>query len=112
MHRDGVNPDNVQIEDVLCDFCEEAAWAQDIACVEGHRGALICGTCLTKAWIAVQAGLTDESGSECVLCLESQSDPMWKGASGGRFACRRCIKQSAGVLHKSPDWPWTKPPTA
>ena len=28
MHREGIDDENVQPEDILCDFCGDAAWAQ------------------------------------------------------------------------------------
>lgn len=109
MHRDGVDPESVQIDDVLCDFCGEAAWAEDIPCVEGHQGSLICGRCLSEAYEAIVLGDGGSPRSACTMCLERRDDPMWTGKRETAAICRRCTKQSAGVLHKSKDWDWQKP---
>ena len=47
-----------------------------------------------------------------MLCLEEgRADPHWESPTqDGVLACRRCVKQSAGVLHKDKDIDWTKPP--
>jgi hypothetical protein len=111
MHREGFDPENVQVEDLLCDFCEKTAWAQNIPCVEGHHGSLICGDCLTAAWIE----LVDTGGGQpigtCCLCLQKSDDSGYVGCREQGRACRVCVKRSAGVLHKSSDWAWRKPDT-
>lgn len=110
MHRPGTNPDDVQLEDILCDFCGVAAWSQGRPCVEGHHGSIICGSCLSVAWVElVNLGGGTEGPAQCALCLVERDGPVWTGARGEAFACRRCVKQSAGVLHKSTDWDWRKP---
>ena len=38
MHREGIDDENVQPEDILCDFCGDAAWANGSPCVEGPPG--------------------------------------------------------------------------
>ena len=108
MHREGTDPDNVQADDVLCDFCGDAAWAEDIPCVEGHRGSLICGRCLSAAYESTIIGSGGTPQPACTMCLERREEPMWSGKRDSAI-CRRCIKQSAGVLHKSEDWEWSKP---
>jgi hypothetical protein len=110
MHRKGFNPDHVQPEDILCDFCSRAAWVQDIPCVEGHRGSLICGDCLRMAVQSLESdappmGTCDQE--TCVLCLRTPDAPMWQGSREAAAACVKCIKQAAGVLRKSKDWDWT-----
>ncbi len=110
MHREGANPDDMAIEDVLCDFCGVAAWAKEIPCVEGHRGSLICGDCLAEAWCAHGDGaLTPPASVPCTMCLEEREDPLWRGSRDQACICLRCIKQAAGALHKSRDWNWVKP---
>ena len=47
--RPGTDEQNVQMSDVLCDFCHQA-WTEAIPFVEGHRGCMICGDCLTRAY--------------------------------------------------------------
>jgi hypothetical protein len=120
MRRPGTDPMDVRMEDVLCDFCHQP-WSDERPMVEGHQGACICGKCLTIAYREVAL---DNAGSapadfKCIMCLEGPEDrralerpvesgwqsPMYLEAS----ICRRCIKQSAGVLHKDPDIEWRKP---
>ncbi len=120
MRRDAVDPMNEQMEDVLCDYCHQS-WTDDRPMVEGHQGACICGKCLTIAYREVALGESASAPAEfkCLMCLEGPDDrralerpdepgwqsPMYPEAS----ICRRCIKQSAGVLHKDPDINWRKP---
>ncbi len=97
----------------LCDFCS-MPWSESRPMVEGHRGSIICGACLSIAFTEVvhlQSGYEPTKGETCVLCLETgRPDPHWKSpVNENKIACRRCIKQSAGVLKKDPDNDWTKP---
>ncbi len=110
MYREGANPDDIAIEDVLCDFCGRAAWAAGLPCVEGHNGSLICGDCLTRAWLSIAADeFSDPSTTPCTMCLEVREGAWWRGDHGEAHICRRCTRQSAGVLHKSKDWDWVRP---
>ena len=109
MHRDGTDPENVQLEDILCDFCSEAAWAAGSPCIEGHRGSVICGKCLSVAFVSIVTCKVEEQEAECVMCLEKRATPMWKGLRDEALICRRCVKQSAGVLQNSPAYDWSKP---
>jgi len=109
VHREGTDPNNVQIEDVLCDFCGVAAWAQDTPCVEGHQGSLICGDCLSEAYETTAHLREGSSAGKCTMCLEKRDEPDWSGTRAVAIICRRCVKQSAGVLHKAKDWDWSKP---
>ena len=52
MQRPGINPENAEMSDFLCDFCRQE-WTTAIPMVEGHRGSLICGSCLTIAYTEV-----------------------------------------------------------
>lgn len=113
MRREGCDEENIQMSDVLCDFCHQE-WTLDRAMVEGHRGACICGNCLMVAWMElIERGISDPVGAEemCVLCREMKADdPHWRSpAYDEALACARCVKRSAGVLHKDPDIAWTKP---
>ena len=111
MHRDGMNPDNVLPEDILCDFCGRAAWANNEPCVEGHQGSVICGDCLTTAYqkVIVEEEVQEPS-EKCRMCLEDRDDPVWLGMHEPvALICKRCIKQSAGALVKSKHWEWSKP---
>ena len=97
-----------------CDFCR-SAWHENLAMVEGHRGSIICGRCLSVAYaelVHLKSGRPCQPGETCVLCLETdRPDPHWESPTHeGVLACRRCVKQSAGVLHKDRDTDWSKPP--
>jgi hypothetical protein len=109
MRRDGTNLDDVQPDDVLCDFCGDAAWAAEQPCIEGHHGSIICGNCLSVAWKQIQIERLELPSSACTMCLESRDEPCWHGARAESHICKRCIKQAAGALHKSKDWDWAKP---
>jgi hypothetical protein len=98
----------VRPEDVLCDFCHVAAWANELPCIEGHHGSIICGDCLHVAYLALPEG-SDPSTEACTMCLEVRDDPIWVAEQTKAHICRRCVKQAAGALHKSKDWDWSKP---
>jgi hypothetical protein len=111
MHRPGTDPDHVHIGDVLCDFCH-TPWRDELPVVEGHRGSVICGDCLTAAYRAVVLGEGPvwPPGYTCTLCLEQREDPAWRSHRYPEaFICARCIRQAAGVLHKDRDYDWQKP---
>jgi hypothetical protein len=135
MYRPETDPQQVHMTDVLCDFCGEP-WAEDEPFVEGHRGAVICGSCLAKAYerLVLAEDATAGTAFRCRMCREDAEDraalkragePGWRsdtivegadlneaygddGASGGAI-CRRCVKLAAGVLHKDPEFDWRKP---
>lgn len=125
VRRDGTDPDNVQMSDVLCDFCAQE-WTADRQMVEGHHGSCICAPCLTDAFQAVvlegrddaadartapdgSAGASPE-GPRCTMCLESRNEPHWRGVGRPEaFACRRCIKMASVILERDPDAAWTRP---
>ncbi len=111
MHRKGINTENVKPEDILCDYCGNAAWAAGHPCIEGHQGSIVCGDCLTKAYtFIVLDGNSQDSDEKCKMCLEHRDDPLWLGHfEPDTPICKRCIKQAAGALTKSKDWEWTKP---
>ena len=114
MHRDGANPNDMSMDDILCDFCAQP-WTHERFMVEGHRGSCICANCLTIAYAdLVYAKHTAdlEHRETCSLCLERHDErryyrsPLREEA----LACSTCVKRAAGVLHKDKDTPWTKPP--
>lgn len=126
MHRTGTDPLDVQMSDVLCDFCGRA-WVESIPMIEGHHGACICGRCLTLAYESVvNAGVDDGGGAfPCRMCLETRSDPGFRSpielefaAEGAEAApvaamvCLRCIKLAARALEKDPESGWTRPTPA
>jgi hypothetical protein len=129
MHRAGADPEHMQAEDFLCDFCG-SHWAPDRPMIEGHRGSLICGSCLSAAWLSVLgpnsareplaaaqgASLGDGSGAgardglACVMCLEVRREAHWGNPLRAESRiCRRCIDLSARRLARDPDAGW-KPP--
>lgn len=111
MRRPGCDEDNLAMSDVLCDFCENV-WTEELPMVEGHHGSCICGRCLTIAYteVALHDLNAAPAGYKCTLCLENRPDAAWASPlREGVFICRRCIKQSAGVLNKDPDSGWKKP---
>jgi len=96
-----------------CDFCT-MAWDENRQMVEGHRGSLICSQCLSIAFTEVvhlDSGYLPTPKEVCILCLETGRDGFhWQSPlDSSVLACRRCIKQSAGVLHKDPETDWKKP---
>lgn len=112
MHREGIDSENVLPEDILCDYCGEAAWSKSQPCIEGHQGSIVCGSCLTMAYKELVLANNKEHQTEekCRMCLEHRDDPVWLGIiEPNAPICRRCVKQSAGALTKSKHWDWSKP---
>jgi hypothetical protein len=120
MYRPGVDENDVQMSDVLCDFCRRQ-WTEAMPFIEGHRGAMICGNCLSLAYDqVVNAGETTASSDYCcTMCRENDADraalnragePGWRSPMHEDAAvCRRCIKLAAGALEKDPDFDWQRP---
>jgi CDGSH-type Zn-finger protein len=111
MRREGTNPENVQMEDVLCDFCR-CHWSEEIPFIEGHHGSCVCGPCLTAAYRrVVTAKASDASpGYRCTMCLEERPDPCFESPThAGSFICERCIKLAAGALVRDGESGWTRP---
>jgi hypothetical protein len=96
----------------VCDFCRRA-WDESRPMVEGHQGSLVCGPCLALAYAGVvnlNRGETLAGGERCALCLESRAEPHWRSpAFPESILCRRCIRQSAGVLERDADAGWARP---
>ena len=112
MHRQGSDPDNIQPGDILCDFCERPTWEMDIPSIEGHHGSVFCVECIEQAWdrlVVEKEEIPSDPDWTCSMCLESNDGPWWQSSIREARVCRRCVKQSAGVLHKSKDWDWKKP---
>jgi len=95
-----------------CDFCR-CGWSEDRPMVEGHRGSLICAKCLSVAWaelVQEGAGEDRKPDESCRLCLEPRDGKVWRSPiDEAAIVCVRCVKQSAGVLHKDKESEWTKP---
>ncbi len=110
MHRKGADPQNMQPADFLCDFCLKP-WDGSFPLVEGHKGSLICGRCLTVAYIHLDDSPIEATAEArtCTLCLAEQDPPGWQSPTAEAWICRICTKRSAGYLHNDPDWNWKKP---
>jgi len=111
MQRAGADQSNMQVSDFLCDFCGRA-WDGAFPLVEGHKGSLICGSCLTVAYAeVVHAGASSAAeGYRCTMCLEFREDAGWQSPVRGEAAvCARCLRQAGAKLEKDPDWDWVRP---
>ncbi len=111
MRREGTDPNNVRIEDVLCDFCRQS-WALEIPVIEGHQGSIICGTCMSVAWRCMTdaEGVGDEGSTfSCTMCLEMREDARWESPLSGARICARCVKLAATALEKDKESGWKRP---
>ena len=120
MRKPGTDENNVQMSDVLCDFCH-GQWAEAVPMIEGHQGSCICAKCLTVAYTEVVVNKHDSAPSDfkCPMCLESRTDraalnradePGWQSpVNSEAVVCRRCIKLAAGALQKDKDFAWKRP---
>jgi len=114
MRKPGTDPENVQMSDVLCDFCH-SEWREDAPFIEGHHGSIVCGKCLTVACTAVllNADNTGKPGYTCTMCLEPRPDPAWESPMFPEATiCKRCINLAAGTLSKDKDFNWKRPAKA
>ena len=120
MRKPDTDENNVQMTDVICDFCH-AEWVEDLPMLEGHQGSCICGKCLRVAYTEVMLNNHNSAPAEfkCPMCLETSKDraaidraeePGWQSPLYPEAViCRRCIKLAAGALHKDPAFEWKKP---
>ncbi len=111
MQRAGANPDDMQMSDFLCDFCQRA-WDGTFALVEGHKGSLICGECLTSAYqsLAIDEEATAAPGYSCTMCLEEREQAGWQSPTHAEAViCLRCCKQGATKLEKEMEGEWKRP---
>ena len=120
MRKPGTDESNVQMSDVLCDFCRRE-WTEDIPMLEGHHGSCVCGRCLTVAYTEVVLNGNDSAPAEykCPMCLEANADrealdrasqPGWRSPLNEEAViCRRCIELAATSLDKDRDFDWKKP---
>lgn len=104
-------------EDFLCDFCLRH-WREDLPMVEGHRGSLICGECLTRAYAMLvldQGGAKVREHDNCTLCLLHRDVEHFAGlpsAEASRadpVACRSCVEQAVRTLERDPSSGWKRP---
>jgi len=95
-----------------CDFCH-SPWSEDRPMIEGHKGSLVCVSCLTLAWRQVvlgDAGTGPESGAECRMCLQTNDVPYWQSpVDPEALICRECVERAARTLEKDPDVAWEAP---
>ncbi|MEC9373745.1 MAG: ClpX C4-type zinc finger protein, partial [Planctomycetota bacterium] len=57
-----------------CDFCRRG-WSEERPMIEGHQGSLICGPCMSAAFVDMAAGeQRAEAGYTCTMCLEERKD--------------------------------------
>lgn len=111
MHRPGADPTDMRAEDFLCDFCGHH-WAEDRPMIEGHRGSLVCGRCLSVAYAAVvhagAGGAVD--GPACTMCLETRPEAHWDSPLRDKARiCRRCIELAARQLQRDRGSGWRIP---
>jgi hypothetical protein len=111
MHRKGINVNDVQPKDILCDFCGLPTWSLGDPCIEGHQGSIICGACLASAYTSlVQSENGEQVEMPCRMCLEVREQPSWSGNFDPEATiCLRCVRQSSTALEKSTHWEWAKP---
>jgi hypothetical protein len=120
MRKPGTDERNVQMSDVLCDFCHRE-WTEDVPMIEGHRGSCVCARCLTVAYTEVVLNGRDSAPATytCPMCLEAGPDRETLGRGGEpgwrspvheeAVICRRCIELAARSLEKDRDSGWKKP---
>jgi hypothetical protein len=111
MRKPGTDPENVQMSDVICDFCH-AEWTEQSPFIEGHQGSIVCGNCLTVAYtdVVLLGNNTGPAGYQCVMCLENRPDPAWRSPMQPEAViCKRCINLAAGTLSKDKDYAWKRP---
>ena len=111
MFKDGVNPEEIAMSDVLCDFCG-GEWKEEVPMIEGHKGSCICGKCLKMAWNQIVVNRMDDSGSEwtCKMCLEQRDEPFYQSpVHEDAHICRRCIRMGAHALRTEDPDSWDLP---
>lgn len=120
MRNPAADESDLQQTDFWCDFCRRP-WTDDVAMIEGHQGSILCGRCLTLAYTDIvlhgldarganPPGRDDPAAPRCTMCLEPRQEPMWRSpAYEEAWICRRCVKQGATALEKSPDFDWKRP---
>jgi len=110
MRKEGIDEENAQMSDFLCDYCG-TEWTEDLAMIEGHKGSIICGVCLREAFrqVIVLGQNNAEEGYSCNLCLLTKAEPAWKSSATAATICAWCINRSGGMVAKDSDSGWKKP---
>ena len=97
-----------------CDFCR-APWSEDRPMIEGHKGSLICASCLTLAHAELFAGEDGgdlpEEHDTCALCLmHKEGMRHWRSPlDPDVMVCRECVVRAGVMLAKDPDFEWSPP---
>ncbi|GAB4195694.1 MAG: hypothetical protein Kow00105_09940 [Phycisphaeraceae bacterium] len=99
-------PDGIVIS---CDFCG-TDWDEVIPMIEGHRGSVLCLSCLKSA---LDQATQTESPFECTLCLSGKpaGTRSWRhpdptpsaGLNPNARICWDCVRLAAKGFHKDPD---------
>ncbi|MBC24521.1 MAG: hypothetical protein CMJ32_11500 [Phycisphaerae bacterium] len=112
MRREGTDPNDVHMSDVLCDYCH-ASWTEDVPVIEGHQGSIICSKCLSVAYMEVLGDGSPIDGGRCTMCLEDREGPCWQSpAYPEAIICRRCIKLAAAAFKRDKQVDWVPPGTS
>lgn len=120
MYRPGTDESNVQMSDVLCDYCHRA-WTTDEPFLEGHRGTMICGRCLSVAYVELHMGgdnlavgdyfcRMSQEGGEDRSALNRGDEPGWRSPVDPEAAVSRmCVRMAAAQLERDGDHDWSRP---
>ena len=107
VRREGTDPNQVRMEDVLCDFCH-TPWTLERPMVEGHHGSCICGNCLRAAWaLTVTSQASDRPDgvpTKCTMCLEERTDRTFQSpAFAEACICLRCVRLATLAVARDED---------
>lgn len=113
MQREGINPENVQMSDILCDFCL-TPWREEGLFIEGHEGSVICGPCLKIAWLEVQddVEVLIPVGVKCTMCLEDRMKDCagWQSPVNEKaWVCKGCVELASETIEKDAETDWQRP---
>ena len=98
---------------ISCDFCG-TDWDEVIPMIEGHRGSVLCLTCLKQA---LQHADAKNGSFSCTLCLRdgiSADVARWStsaspsAANASAVICHDCINQAANSFSKDSDVDWKR----
>lgn len=98
---------------VSCDFCG-TDWDGQSPVIEGHRGSVICLSCLQRA---LKDLAPPDGPYACTLCLRERiptTVERWAHSNHPTtYACKSCVLQTADVFDRDPDveFKWTGRPT-
>ena len=111
MFKDGADPEEISMSDVLCDFCG-SEWKEEVPMIEGHQGSCICGKCLKMAWQQVVVNRMNDTHEDwtCRMCLEKRDEPCYRSPlEETAHICRRCIRMGAHALQSDDPESWDLP---